>query len=83
MSMIQELISAVTDSERQIDDQIMKLNSYLQQIEITSKKVDEALSGVKYGEDMINQLLQTKQQINNTIGYLQTAKDRLIQVRMV
>ena len=85
MSMVMELISAVTDAERRIDDQISKLNSFQSEIDSVSQRVDAAFSGsnVQYGQNMIDQLSQTKQQIADTIGRLQNAKEKLTQVRMI
>ena len=85
MSMVMELISAVTDAERRIDDQISKLNSFQSEIDSVSQRVDAAFSGrnVQYGQKMIDQLSQTKQQVADTIGRLQNAKEKLTQVRMI
>lgn len=85
MSMVTELIAAVSDAERRIDDQIMKLQSYQSRIDSVSQRVDAAFSGstVQYGQEMIEQLSATKKQVNDTIGFLQGAKDKLIRVRMI
>lgn len=85
MSMVQQLISAVTNAERQIDEQMSKLNSYSGEIDEVTQRVDAAFSGSQreYGQQMLQQLFQTKQQVDQTIERLQTAKDKLIQVRMV
>jgi len=85
MSMVTELIAAVSDAERRIDDQIMKLQSFMSQVDSVSQRADAAFSGstVQYGKDMIEQLSLTKKQVNDTIGYLQGAKEKLIRVRMI
>ena len=85
MSMVTDLIAAVTNAERQIDEQIMRLKSYQSEIETVSKRADAAFSGstVQYGQKMIEQLSKTSQQINDTINRLQAAKEKLIQVRMI
>ena len=85
MSMVTELIAAVSNAERQIDDQISKLQSYQNEIDTVQKRVDVAFSGstVQYGQNMIEQLSQTKQKVTDTISRLQNAKDKLIQVRMI
>lgn len=85
MSMVMELIAAVSNAERQIDDQISKLQSYQNEIDFVQKRVDAAFSGsnVQYGKNMIEQLSQTKQQVTDTISRLQNAKDKLIQVRII
>ena len=85
MSMVTELIAAVSNAERQIDDQIAKLKSFQGEIDSAKQRADAAFSGstVSCGQRMIEQLSQTNQQITDTIGRLQNAKDKLIQVRMV
>ena len=85
MSMVTELIAAVSDAERRIDDQIMKLQNFMTQVDSVSQRTDAAFSGstVQYGKDMIEQLSLTKKQVNDTIGYLQQAKEKLIRVRMI
>ena len=85
MSMVTELIAAVSNAERQIDDQISKLQSYQSEIDSVQQRVDAAFSGstVQYGQNMIEQLSSTKQQVTDTISRLQSAKDKLIQVRMI
>lgn len=85
MSMVMELISAVSNAERQIDDQISKLRSYQAEIDNVSQRVNAAFSGSgnQYGQKMIDQLSQTKQKVVDTISRLQSAKEKLIQVRMI
>ena len=39
MSMVQQLISAITNAERQIDDQISKLHSYTSEIDQVTQRV--------------------------------------------
>ena len=70
MSMVTELISAVSDAERRIDDQVMKLQGFMTQIDSVSQRVDDAFNGstVQYGKNMIEQLSSTKKQVNDTIG---------------
>lgn len=85
MSMIQELIAAVSNAERNIDDQISKLTAYKQQVEQVSSRVDTALAGSSqdYGTRMLQQLSVTGSQVDQTIAALQSAKQKLAQVRMV
>lgn len=85
MSMVQDLIAAVSNAERQLDEQISKLNSYINEIEQVSQRVDAAFSGSgkDYGNQMLQQLTITKSQVSDTINRLQVAKDKLIQVRMI
>ena len=85
MSMVTELIAAISNTERQISNQILKLNSYLKEIEFVQKRVDAAFGGstVQYGQNMIEQLSSTKKQVTDTISRLQNAKEKLIQIRMI
>ncbi len=85
MSMIQQLISAITNAERQIDDQMSKLRNYKSEIDQVTQRVEANLSGSQrdYGHQMIQQLSSTKEQVEQTIQRLQAAKDKLIQVRMI
>lgn len=85
MSMVTELIYAVSNAERQIDNQISKLQSYQGEIENVLQRANAAFSGStnQHGQNMIDQLSQTKQQVADTISRLQNAKEKLIQVRMI
>ena len=85
MSMVQQLISAVTNAERQIDDQISKLRSYGTEIDQVTQRVEADFNGSQrdYGQQMLQQLSSTKKQVEQTIERLQTAQDKLVQVRMI
>ena len=76
MSMVTELIAAVSNAERQIDDQISKLRIYQNEIDTVQQRVDAAFSGstVQYGQNMIEQLSKTHQQVADTISRLQMRK---------
>ena len=83
MSMITELISAISNAERQIDEQIGKLNSYKSQIDQVKNQVEAAFGGgpSQDANVMLQQLSATENQINETISNLQSAKDKLLRVR--
>ena len=68
MSMVQQLISAVTNAERQIDDQISKLHSYTSEIDQVTQRVQAAFDGSQqeYGRNILNQLSTTKHWIDST-----------------
>ncbi len=85
MSMIQQLIYAITNAERQIDDQMSKLRSYKMEIDQVMQRVEANLSGSQreYGKQMLQQLSLTKKQVEDTMDRLQNAKDKLIQVKMI
>ena len=85
MSMGQQIIAAVSAAERQIDDQIRKLNSYVREIDKVINRTNAAFEGStqNYGSNMIQQLTATKAQVNQAIGKLQVAKEKLIRVRAI
>ena len=85
MSMVQELIAAVGNSERQIDEQVAKLNSYKGEIDRVAERIEAALSGSQqfYNKQMLDQLSATKNQVETTLNSLQAAKDKLSRVRMI
>lgn len=85
MSMITELIDAISNAERQIDDQIGKLNSYKSQISQVKTQVENAFGGSQSQDAnaMLQQLSSTETQINETISNLQNAKDKLLRVRAI
>lgn len=85
MSMIIELIAAISNAERQIDDQIGKLNSYKSQISQVKTQVENAFGGSQSQDAnaMLQQLSSTETQINETISNLQNAKDKLLRVRAI
>lgn len=83
MSLVQQIIAAVSAAERQIDDQIGKLTSYIGEIDKVTNRTDAAFNGStqNYGRDMIQQLAATKAQVNQAIEKLQAAKEKLLRVR--
>ena len=85
MSMMQELISSIVDAERRIDDQVVKLHSYLRELDIAAQKTDAAFagSGVRCGQEMIDQIERTKNQVNETIIRLNAAKEKLTRVKVL
>ena len=85
MSMITELIAAISNEERQIDDQIGKLNSYKSQISQVKTQVENAFGGSQSQDAnaMLQQLSSTETQINETISNLQNAKDKLLRVSAI
>ena len=85
MSMVQQLIAAVTNAERQIDEQMMKLRIYEADVDQVKIKVDNALHGSEqeYAQQMMQQLDLTKTQVQTTINQRQAAKDKLERVRMI
>ena len=85
MSMVQQLIAAVANAERQIDDEMMRLRTYEAEVDHVKQRVDNALRGSEqeYAKRMMMQLDQTKTQVETTICQLQAAKDKLTRVRMI
>jgi len=85
MSKVMELISAISNAVRQIDDQLMKLHSYTSEIDQVTQRVQAAFNGSQreYGRNMLDQLSTTKQTVEQTVERLQAAKDKLLRVRLV
>ncbi len=85
MSLVQQIIAAVSAAERQIDDQIGKLTSYIGEIDKVTNRTNAAFDGStqNYGRDMIQQLAFTKAQVNQAIEKLQAAKEKLLRVRTI
>lgn len=85
MSMVRQIIQAITATQQQIDDQISKLQVYNNQVEKVMQKVQAELSGStqQYPKEMLDQLQQTKKQIDEAINKLQVAKDKLTQTRTI
>ena len=85
MSLVQQIIAAVSAAERQIDDQIGKLTSYIGEIDKVTNRTNAAFDGStqNYGRDMIQQLAATKAQVNQAIEKLQAAKEKLLRGRTI
>lgn len=85
MSMVQQIIQAVTASERQIDEQVRRLTAYNDQVDRTMQMVQSQLGGStqSYDQQMLQQLQQTKKQLDDTIQMLRTAKEKLTRVRAI
>lgn len=85
MSMVQELIAAVSSAEREIDEQVGRLRSYQNEVDSVSERVEAALSGSSqdYNRKMLDQLRATKSQIDATLASLRGAKEQLLHVRMI
>lgn len=85
MSMVTELIAAVSNAERQIDEQVARLRSFQKEIASVQRRTEAALSGSTqpYEQRMLEQLSQTDRQITDTIGRLQDAREKLTRVRMI
>ncbi|MDR0875516.1 MAG: hypothetical protein LBN12_04835 [Clostridiales Family XIII bacterium] len=85
MSQLQQLISQVSDAERQIKEQIGKLESFKSANDKLLDQIAEGLSGSAKGHDqrMQAQIEQTKSQIDKTIGQLQQTEAALQRARMI
>ncbi len=85
MSMVLQLMAAISGAEKQLDDQIAQLNIYLVELDAVSKTIDSALSGSgnQYDQRMIEKTAATKRQVEDTIQKLQIAKSKLEQVRSI
>ena len=85
MSMVTQLIAAITNAERQLDEQIAQLSHYLSELDNVSKQIDSALSGSgnRFDQQMIEKTAATKKQVEDTIQKLQIAKAKLSQVKAI
>lgn len=84
MSLVMQVNAAKMATERQIDEQIQKLSAFNGKLERVKSQVDLVLSGSQtdYANQMMQQLDQTKKQIDDTITKLRTAKQKLFQIRV-
>ena len=85
MSTVRQIIQAVLATQRQIDDQMSKLQAYNSQVDKVMQQVQAELSDStqQYSREMLDQLQQTKKQIDDTMNNLQAAEDKLTQVRTI
>lgn len=85
MSTVQQLIAAVTAAQRQIDDQISRLTVYSGQLDQVSSRVDDALrdSRQSYAGQMLQQVAETKSQVQNSLNRLQDARAKLGRLSML
>lgn len=85
MSMVTELTAAISQSIREIDDQMMKLRSYQSELDTVAQRVNTAFAGstVQFEQQMLDQLGKAKEQINDTISRLENAKEKLLRVQMI
>lgn len=85
MSMVQDLMAAVIDTECKIDQQIHDLCIYKMQIDKVLERIEAALNGSRqeYGNKMVQQLISTKKEIDRTIGQLEMSKQKLNHVRNI
>ena len=85
MSMIRQLIGAIANAERQIDDQSRRLTSFNSQLDQLIRQVQSTYEGSQQNvsSEMLGQLQTTKKQVEDAIQSLAAAKQKLQQVKMV
>ena len=85
MSMLQELIMAVTNAERRIDEQIGQLSAYVTKLDDVTGRVSSALAGStqEHERRMLQQLSATRAEVRRSIEQLQAAKGMLAYVRKI
>jgi len=85
MSLARDLIAAIIDAERALDDQIMKLHSFQNRNDELMQEISNATEGSSHSsaQNMRNQLSVTQKQLETTISQLQSAKTALIRVRTI
>lgn len=79
MSMVQQLIAAVNDAERQIDSQIAQLHAYNAELRQTAAHIRSTLGGStqRYGDEMLMQLAVTGEKVTQSLNRLQAAREKL------
>ena len=82
---MQKTMITVDSTVSVVEEQIRKLTAYNEQIDRAMQQVQSQLSGStqSYDQKMLQQLQQTKKQIEDTVKMLQTAKEKLVQVRAI
>jgi uncharacterized phage infection (PIP) family protein YhgE len=85
MSQLQQLIAAVANADRQVKEQIGKLESFKSANDKLLNQVTAELAGSTKGHDrkMQAQIEQTKTQIDKTIRQLQQTSTALQRVQMI
>lgn len=85
MSMARELIAAVMEAERKIDEQIAKLTAYAKQNDDLMREITQAIEGSSHesASNMQQRLSQTQTEITQTIQMLQASKEKLARVRQI
>lgn len=85
MSMLQELIMAVTNAEQRIDEQIGQLSAYVTELDNVTGRVSSALSGStqEHERQILQQLSATRAEVRRSIEQLQAAKTMLAYVRRI
>lgn len=85
MSMVQQLIAAVSAAERQIDEQVRQLSVYVRELDAVTGRISSALGGSTqdYDRQMLQQMAATKAEVEQSIRQLQAARDMLARVRMI
>ena len=84
MSIVQQLNQTLLYASQDIDTQIMHLHSYVAEIDKVINVVNSSIAGSpqQYDTKMLQQLQQTKAQIDQSIGILQSAKLKIQQTSM-
>lgn len=85
MSMARELIAAVMEAERKIDEQIAKLTAYAKQNDDLMREITQAIEGSSHesASNMQQRLSQTQTEITQTIQMLQASKEKLARLRQI
>ncbi|MCI9121102.1 MAG: hypothetical protein HFG00_06200 [Oscillibacter sp.] len=85
MSMVQQLILAVANAERQIDGQIGQLTAYVTELDHVTGRVSSALAGStqEHERQMLQQLAATRAEVRQSIEQLQATKGMLAHVRLI
>jgi seryl-tRNA synthetase len=85
MSELQHVVAAVTDAQRKIKEQIMRIHSFQAANEEAMQKIGEALHGSSknYDTRLLAQLEKTNAEFNKTVATLQQADLALLRVSQI
>ena len=83
-STLMRVAGAISAEVRQIDLQITLLRGYEKELDEVLKKIQNSVAGdIPSGEKMLAQLASTKEQVQDAISKLATAKEKLLMIPLV
>ncbi|GEM_PF-1579720 len=84
MSMVTELIGAISSSIRSVETEEQILDTYLSRLQELQEQVQAALQGGAAGvdEEMNDRIVATQQSVQKAIDSLEVAKDSLSRIQI-
>lgn len=85
MGMVQEVITSIIESERRVEEQMVGLVRYSQELDDLSAHIQEVINGSTQGaeQQMLDQVAQTKKKVDEAVQSLSLTKQLLIQTRAI